>query len=490
RIAYSLLLTSLVFEITAFKVLVYNSRYAHSHSKFLGKIADGLVDAGHNVTSLIPIIGSRGNDVTVKSKKILIPQSQETLDISRGLDGIRANFIMADNLNLIEVLKNRNKFASRFRSQCKALLHETQLLQILRKEKFDVMIVENFDMCGVAYSHLLEPRALITSSSSYPYSYMFEDFGIPLALSENPSAFIYHLDVHSMWSRLKNLYANWLTHVNFYPRRAMIEELFRNKFGDGFPSFEEISSHAAYTLVNSEPLIDYATSTINRVIHIGGIAVEEPIALDEKWNAILSQRSKHILISFGSVAKAATFPLEIKQSISTVVGRFPEVTFIWKYEDLHDSFANETLCSLPNLILSPWIPQNDLLNDDRISLFITHAGMGSTQEIAMRGKPGIFVPLHGDQSRNAGMMAFNGLGKVIDKFDLVDPEKLEVVISEVLTNERYTNNAREMRARLAKKPFGARELLIKTVEFAAEFGPSKALRPQSYDMNALQYYNI
>lgn len=31
---------------------------------------------------------------------------------------------------------------------------------------------------------------------------------------------------------------------------------------------------------------------------------------------------------------------------------------------------------------------------------------------------------------------------------------------------------------------------FRTVEFAAEFGPSAALRPQSYDMNAIEYHNI
>lgn len=42
----------------------------------------------------------------------------------------------------------------------------------------------------------------------------------------------------------------------------------------------------------------------------------------------------------------------------------------------------------PNLHLSRWIPQNDLLADRRLIAFITHGGMGSTQELALRGKPG------------------------------------------------------------------------------------------------------
>lgn len=35
----------------AHKILVYNMKFAHSHSNFLGNIADILVDAGHDVVS-------------------------------------------------------------------------------------------------------------------------------------------------------------------------------------------------------------------------------------------------------------------------------------------------------------------------------------------------------------------------------------------------------------------------------------------------------
>lgn len=44
-----LALLSTIATIEAYKILVYNSKYGHSHSNFLGMIADTLVDAGHNV---------------------------------------------------------------------------------------------------------------------------------------------------------------------------------------------------------------------------------------------------------------------------------------------------------------------------------------------------------------------------------------------------------------------------------------------------------
>ncbi|KAF8372828.1 hypothetical protein PRIPAC_79257, partial [Pristionchus pacificus] len=50
-------------------------------------------------------------------------------------------------------------------------------------------------------------------------------------------------------------------------------------------------------------------------------------------------------------------------------------------------------------------------------------------------------------------------------------------------------NAKRISAMLRKRPFTAKEKFIKYTEFAAEFGPSKAFRPQSHDMNWIEYHN-
>lgn len=42
----------------------------------------------------------------------------------------------------------RDSFARQFLYQCRAVLDDVDLLKRLQNESFDVMIVENFDMCG------------------------------------------------------------------------------------------------------------------------------------------------------------------------------------------------------------------------------------------------------------------------------------------------------------------------------------------------------
>lgn len=94
-----LLFLSLAIGFEAHKILVYNLKFAHSHSNFLGNIADILVEAGHNVvglywfilgcfesynpeythtfisfqTSLVPEIAVALKDGTTKSNVVRVP---------------------------------------------------------------------------------------------------------------------------------------------------------------------------------------------------------------------------------------------------------------------------------------------------------------------------------------------------------------------------------------------------------------------------------
>ncbi|GMS92350.1 hypothetical protein PENTCL1PPCAC_14525, partial [Pristionchus entomophagus] len=474
-----------------YKILVYNSKYGHSHSNFLGSIADLLVDAGHNVTSLIPvIIDPESSDGTFKTTKIHVPQSTATAEHVRNMFAAsKADLFHAKIFDPIAAYQLGQMFSVIFSSQCEAVLETPGLIQMLRAESYDVMFTEHFDMCGTALTELIKPKAFIPTSSCSLFGQQFEEFGIPTALSSNPEPYLSNTKVHSTWDRLVNIYANILIRLSFGTIRPAIDALFQKKFGTNFPSLLEISSKSAFIFINSEPLIDFAAPTLAKVIPIGGIGAKNPQPLDEKWESILSKRSKNVLISFGSSALSVNLPMPVKMSILETAKSIPQVTFIWKYEE-NDDFANDIASNIPNVHLTKWMPQVDLLAHPAVSAFVTHGGMGSTQEAAHSGVPGIFVPIFGDQPRNAGMMEQNGLGKVLSKYDLYDPAKLNAAVREVLENKCYRKSAQRVAQMLRSKPFAVADLIVKYTEFAAEFGPSAALRPQSHDMNWIEYHNM
>ncbi|KAK6729961.1 hypothetical protein RB195_006794 [Necator americanus] len=180
----------------------------------------------------------------------------------------------------------------------------------------------------------------------------------------------------------------------------------------------------------------------------------------------------------------------------------PNVTFIWKYENENSAIAIEHT----NVYLSGWIPQAALLSDARLSLFITHGGIASTNEVAFMGKPAIVVcfsadcsrfdgiqricnilkeidrkmycktkavegkrnvPLFGDQMRNARMLVRHGGAIMLQKFDIADAEKLRTAIATVLEDPSFNEKAQRLRQMLRNQPISPHELLLKHAEFAA-----------------------
>lgn len=52
-------------------------------------------------------------------------------------------------------------YSDRFALQCEGTIAQTELIKQLKNEKFDVMIAENFDMCGIGECVTLKQPILI-----------------------------------------------------------------------------------------------------------------------------------------------------------------------------------------------------------------------------------------------------------------------------------------------------------------------------------------
>ncbi|GMR39567.1 hypothetical protein PMAYCL1PPCAC_09762, partial [Pristionchus mayeri] len=454
--------------INAHKILVYNFKFAHSHSNFLGNIADILVEAGHNVTSLIPEIDTKLKDGTTKSKIIRLEADPDVAENYAKLETGDVDFFSLSELNPLMPLLRTQDMGYMFAKQCEATL-DSGVIEQLQKEQFDVYIVETFNICGMMLAPLLKARSIIKTSATTLMGSHYDEVGVPITLSMNTASLNRELDVHSFTSRAWNLYAEFVTRLMFSGPRNQVGQLFRQRFGEEYPTLEQISSNVAYVFTNSEPLIDFATPTLSRVIEIGGLGAKEPKELNEHWKSVMTRRPKVVLISFGTMVKGYLLAPSVKRSILEVASAFPSVTFIWKYEK-KDDFALKEAAKLDNLVLTEWMPQNDLLNHPNIAVFITHGGMGSVQELTLRGKPAILIPIFGDQPRNAAMIEHNKLGKVLSKLEIGNYDKIVTHLKELLENPEYAENSKLVAQMLAKKPFSSKEKLLKCVDFAAEFG--------------------
>lgn len=101
---------------------------------------------------------------------------------------------------------------------------------------------------------------------------------------------------------------------------------------------------------------------------------------------------------------------------------------IWKFE--------EPLEVPANVMISNWLPQNDIFAHPNIKLFISHGGLLSTTEAAFHALPVIGIPFFGDQKRNIESFVKAGWALRLDYANITE-HSLRWTLNEMLSNNRY-----------------------------------------------------
>ncbi|GMS92349.1 hypothetical protein PENTCL1PPCAC_14524, partial [Pristionchus entomophagus] len=249
----------------------------------------------------------------------------------------------------------------------------------------------------------------------------------------------------------------------------------------------DIMAASSLVFLNSDPLADFPKLTSARVIDIGGISVHDGHKpLDEYWSKVLGRRSKTVFLSFGTWIKGILMPQEYKETIRETIRKFPDVTFIWKYEDPEEEISK----GLANVVETTWAPQTDILHDARLTAFITHGGQGSITESATAGVPLVCIPVTADQFRNGRQVERNGVGVMVEKESLATVGPLEQALRRVIDNDSYRQNAQKLAQMIADRPFSMKDIFVRNMEFLAKYGPLDRLHHHAVNLSFIEYYLI
>ncbi|CCD64426.1 glucuronosyltransferase [Caenorhabditis elegans] len=472
----------------SYNFLVFCPLFGHSHTTFFAKIADTLTYAGHNVTFFTPTIVRKFSKIQyVKSitHVLQLDPSDRLVKLGSMFEEKDVSKFWYRDSSLSEMLPMIDTFNNMFVEQAAVISRNLHVLDDLKEMNFDVMIFEHFVEPAYLVLDYLEIQKFIPATSlAFDYN-MVKSIGEPLMLSTVPLPTSEYSDRMSLPQRLINA-INPLIFDNLIPK---------NKYRSYRPPYAPINTKSiepfcSAVFTNSNPYIDYPRATLEKNVQVGGISVDidklKSQKVSNEWDAVLNLRPKTVLVSFGSIMLSKDMPINNKITIATVLGKFPDVTFIWKYETNDTSFANGT----ENIHFSNWVPQTALLADPRLSAFFTHAGLGSVNEVSYLGKPTIMCPIFADQMRNAKMLARHNGSIEISKYDLSNGDKIEEALSKILFDESYKTAAEKLAHQLANQPVKPKELLVRHAEFAAQFGHLPSLDPHSRQMSFIQYFLI
>ena len=195
------------------------------------------------------------------------------------------------------------------------------------------------------------------------------------------------------------------------------------------------------------------------VVHVGGITTKPSESLPDNIEAFINSATDGIiLVSFGSVATA--IPVELIQTVANALERRPE-KIIMKFHKLEHVPVN--------MMMLPWIPQNDILGHDKVKLFITHGGNNGQFEALYHAVPMLVIPVFAEQPANAKRVKYKGYGEYLSLIDLQEEELLQTV-DQIIRTPSYKRNIQKASRIFRSSPMTPVERASFWVEHVFEFG--------------------
>ncbi|KAM6986258.1 UDP-glucuronosyltransferase 2A2-like [Aplochiton taeniatus] len=449
---------------------------------------EGLVDRNHSVTVLI---GS--SSPTVKYNKperfafkvFHVPHSKE--EYAAVLEDF-INYWMyeSQNASMLQIgLKVRDimgKSTALQLEQCDAMLKNEELLNSLRKMKFDVVVADPMTMCSDLMADVLQLPFVISLRFSFGSAIERHCGHLPAPPSFVPSPPLPYTDHMSFSERVKNFLFMVLQSVLFEIHGIYNMNGYYSEITGKPTTLCEIMGKADIWLIRTYWDLEYPRPFLPNFQFVGGLHCKpaKPLPADMEEFAQSSGDDGIVVFSFGSMVKNLT--KERGNTIAAALGQIPQKV-IWRYSgEKPDTLA-------PNTQVYDWIPQNDLLGHPKTKAFISHGGTNGLYEAIYHGVPMVGIPLFGDQTDNIGRIKTRGAAVMLD-FNKMNSQDLVDGLNAVINEPSYKESMMRLSRIHHDQPMTPLETAVFWIEFVMRNKGAKHLRVASHELNWFQYHSL
>lgn len=368
----------------------------------------------------------------------------------------------------------------------KAMIHlyhdflKDGVLELLREYKFEMIISDITNFLSVFLMKELQITKKYYVSPPCLFTMTNENF------EYNPS---YHPLLGTSYSekmtfleRFSNNFFLWGTRLMYkyfaYVQNAAFYE-------HGFSHKLDPFVKDAFYLFQCAYGIHYAYSLPPNIMFSGPFMTKPAKPLqDEKLIAFLNIYKKNIYVSQGTIVKALR--LEI---LADVFKHFHHFGFVLSIKSGSFSEAEmQHMIDLKNVIIYDWVPQNDLLGDERIIGFLTHGGVNSYYESIYHGKPMVLFGTNIDQINGASNINYRKLGIGITKDSEVNVKNIISYLDAILYDPIYKENC-IIASKLLKTQDG-RETFYYWINYIFDIGYEHLLIPSYSHYSYIEQYNV
>lgn len=357
--------------------------------------------------------------------------------------------------------------------QCHYFMVDTDLYTKLRYEKFDYAIVD--------YAHIL-CFEVMAYKLSLPFVYIGAHIDLamyrtPFFPSFMPAFFSGFTDKMTFMERVMNVILHMI-HLS-KPSMPTFDNVV-DKYAPERPYLtnQQLRRNALLHIIDGDVLMDYPVAIPPNIVLCGGLSASDAKSLPSNIQTFAESSNGIVIVSFGSIFKS--IPQEV---FNKLIGSFQEVKqfkFIFRYGN------TETLTE--NVLLLPWLPQNDLLGHPKTKLFITHCGKSGLFEALYHGVPMIGFPMGMDQVPNAAVVVDKGYGISMD-FKSFTTEDLVENIKNVSFSKDYRKNIQKASEIFHSRPQKPPRRAAYWIDLVIRYGP-RHFRPASMDMPWYAFYML
>lgn len=253
----------------------------------------------------------------------------------------------------------------------------------------------------------------------------------------------------------------------------------RERFKFEHPSLTELAKRTSLIMINTDNAIDFPEPLQPNMIQIGGLQIVDPKPLPTEMDKFIASGKKGtVLMSLGTNMKSNQLGEETLINIIKTFAEIPDYNFLWKFESEVKDLPHSPSA---NLMVSKWLPQNDILAHPNLKAFVSHGGMLSTHEALWHGKPIIGMPFFVDQHRNLGKAIRIGVANTVD-FRNLQVEEFKRNILEILDDKSYYENAQKVSKLFKDKPERPLAVALWWIEYAMRNPNLDNLRSPTLDL--------
>ncbi|KAL0049409.1 hypothetical protein WJX82_001631 [Trebouxia sp. C0006] len=235
-------------------------------------------------------------------------------------------------------------------------------------------------------------------------------FGSGASLLATVPQFTSRLPRHmNLLQRLQNLAVYVMNDIGFtFVLEAHLNKVIWRHYDIAPYSMSKSSQQAALILAGSDWAVSSSQPLSPHIVMFGAITAKSPRPLPPHLESFVGAAEEHGAV-FASLGSTAIPEVPEIKAIAKALSAIAPTRAVWKLakKDLELVGVNSSDLNLgDNILLSDWVPQNDLLGHPNIKAFFTQGGTNSFNEAAYHGVPIVGMPIFAEQPDTVAQAAY------------------------------------------------------------------------------------